>query len=159
MEASSRGEAAEVRTLLEDGADVNFASPVLGFTALMAAVYAGQEETARVLIAAGAEVNCETREGYSTCNDCPLTLAVKVQDPSIVALLLQAGARVDIRDSRGRTALMYAVSSGNPEIVRLLLSAGASPAARDHEGLTIFNWLALAPGNKAVIRHMLEELK
>jgi ankyrin repeat protein len=51
-----------------------------------------------------------------------------------VALLLDAGAPIDARDRRGRTALMIAAERGHAEIVELLLARGADRALADKDG-------------------------
>ena len=55
---------------------------------------------------------------------------------AVVELLLSRcrPASVDLRDSTGQTALMWAVFSGNADIVRLLLQARALTEVRDHAG-------------------------
>jgi len=52
----------------------------------------------------------------------------------LIAYLLDAGAHVDDRDDRGRTALMIAAEAGRAEIVELLLKRGADPSLRDKAG-------------------------
>ena len=52
----------------------------------------------------------------------------------VVKYLLDAGARLDDRDARGRTALMIAAEGGRAEIVALLLARGADPTLKDEGG-------------------------
>ena len=52
----------------------------------------------------------------------------------VVQYLLDAGARLDDRDARGRTALMIAAEGGRAEIVALLLARGADPSLKDEGG-------------------------
>ena len=52
----------------------------------------------------------------------------------VVQYLLDAGARLDDRDARGRTALMIAAEGGRAEIVALLLAGGADPSLKDEGG-------------------------
>src|ERR1700682_6223213 len=61
----------------------------------------------------------------------------KVQEAraiEVVAYLLDAGAHIDDRDARGRTALMIAAEGGHAEIANLLLARGADPALKDKAG-------------------------
>src|SRR5262245_42088974 len=41
--------------------------------------------------------------------------------------MLKAGAKINEKDSRGRTALMIASANGNFEIAKILIDAGANP--------------------------------
>ena len=52
----------------------------------------------------------------------------------VVTYLLDAGAHVDDRDARGRTALMIAAEGGRSEIATLLISRGADASLRDRGG-------------------------
>jgi ankyrin repeat protein len=52
----------------------------------------------------------------------------------VVAYLLDAGAHIDERDARGRTALMIAAEGGHAEIANLLLVRGADPSLKDNGG-------------------------
>ena len=51
-------------------------------------------------------------------------------------LLIERGAKFDIADNRGKTALMIAAERNHPEIVELLLKAGANPMSQDKQGKT-----------------------
>jgi uncharacterized protein len=52
----------------------------------------------------------------------------------LISYLLDAGAHIDDRDDRGRTALMIAAEAGRSEIVELLLKRGADPSLKDKAG-------------------------
>jgi ankyrin repeat protein len=52
----------------------------------------------------------------------------------VVSFLLDAGAHIDDRDARGRTALMIAAEGGHAEIADLLLARGADPSLADKAG-------------------------
>ena len=52
----------------------------------------------------------------------------------IVSYLLDAGAHIDDRDARGRTALMIAAEGSQAEIANLLLARGADPSLKDKAG-------------------------
>jgi ankyrin repeat protein len=69
----------------------------------------------------------------------PLFYAVSNSADSVVQLLLQRGAAVDVRCSAGMTPLMRARAAS---VVKLLLSAGADVAAVGASGLTVLHYLA-----------------
>jgi len=63
-------------------------------------------------------------------------LAALRGDSPTVELLLDAGARWDIRNRWQQDALMLAVFSRSDSVVSLLLAAGANPQAQDHQSLS-----------------------
>jgi uncharacterized protein len=60
--------------------------------------------------------------------------APEAQAVKVVSFLLDAGAHVDDRDARGRTALMIAAEGGHAEIADVLLARGADPSLKDKAG-------------------------
>ena len=58
----------------------------------------------------------------------------EAQAIKVVSYLLDAGAHIDDRDARGRTALMIAAEGGHAEIADLLLARGADPSLKDKAG-------------------------
>jgi ankyrin repeat protein len=58
----------------------------------------------------------------------------EAQAVRVVSYLLDAGAHIDDRDDRGRTALMIAAEGGHAEIADLLLAKGADPSVKDKAG-------------------------
>ena len=94
------------------------------------------------LLAAGADPNARiVRPRFGPLNitsgETPLHRAGHNKNPTVVEMLLAAGAEIEARDEYGETPLHRAAQwSGNPAVVELLLSAGADPNARDHNGDT-----------------------
>jgi uncharacterized protein len=60
--------------------------------------------------------------------------AAEAEAIKVVSFLIDAGAHVDDRDDRGRTALMIAAEGGHAEIANLLLARGADPSLKDKAG-------------------------
>jgi uncharacterized protein len=60
--------------------------------------------------------------------------APEAQAIKVVSFLLDAGAHIDDRDDRGRTALMIAAEGGHAEIANVLLARGADPSLKDKAG-------------------------
>jgi ankyrin repeat protein len=58
----------------------------------------------------------------------------EAQAIKVVSYLLEAGAHIDDRDNRGRTALMIAAEGGHAEIADLLLARGADKSLKDKAG-------------------------
>ncbi len=75
-------------------------------------------------------INMKDKNGIA-----PLHKAVAADQPEIVLLLLDKGAKVDIIDNDGRTPLHYAALMGNTKTVRSLLSKPQNINAKDKKGL------------------------
>ena len=70
--------------------------------------------------------------------------------------LLQQGANVDARDSRGRTPLHNASADGHLNIVKILLERGANIKAMDRDGFGAMQ-LAAEAGHEPATRFLLNE--
>jgi uncharacterized protein len=90
-----------------------------GNTALIFAARAGSLESARLLVAAGSDVN-----GLSAFGTSPAIMAIHGGNVELLSFLLQSGADVESSAS-GHTALHAAILRGSPEAVELLLDHGA----------------------------------
>jgi ankyrin repeat protein len=121
------------RLLMAKNANMNLAT-THGGTPLHYAAGHGDLAMVHALLAAGANVNAICRDSGET----PLTSACRDWAHSyIVAPLLSAGADVNARDKKGRTALHHAVDPLlNIPLVELLLEKGANPAQADKFGVT-----------------------
>lgn len=69
-------------------------------------------------------------------NVSPLGIAVFHGNREMVALLLDAGAKVNVHNFQGRTALITAASMGHHEIAVMLLEHGAEINATNDKGST-----------------------
>lgn len=142
MWAANRGHGEAVAALIEYGADIHARSLVRehyvksekeqdsndvykhwvqlgGNNPLMFAARSGELESARHLIAAGADVNAVNAFGTS-----PLILAVHSGNVDLIQLLIASGAKVDDIRS-GHSAIHAAVLRGNLAAVKALVDAGA----------------------------------
>jgi uncharacterized protein len=73
---------------------------------------------------------------------------------SLVASLLDRGARIDVANDRGGTALMHAATRGDSETLDLLLARGAAINARASNGWTAL-MLAGARGFEPIVERLL----
>ena len=71
--------------------------------------------------------------------------AEEMQAIKVVEYLLDAGAHIDDRDDRGRTALMIAAEGGHGQIANVLLARGADPALKDKTGKRAADLTVLSP--------------
>lgn len=121
------GDVDAVRSLLQEGADVN-ASQGDGMSALHWAARQGDVAMTAMLIRAGANVEAVTRIGHYT----PLHVASKEGHDAVVAILLEAGAEVNATTMpAGTTPLHLAAASGSVPAIEALLSKGADVNARE----------------------------
>jgi len=142
--AGAPGGAAAAQTPPEDDSEVVVAGLVGagggGLTPLVFAAREGDIESARKLIAAGANVNETTNYGWT-----PLLTAVNNRNYRLAVLLIENGADVNLANKGGWTPLYLATDNRNIEggdypvpkpdmdhleLIKLLLDKGADPNAR-----------------------------
>ena len=155
--AVKSGDAAAVRALLQQKADVN-AAEADGATALHWASYRDDLASADALLRAGANVNAANDLGATALwmasmngsvgmvrrlldgganpnakllsGETPVMVASRSGHAAVVQLLVDRKAGVNVRASRNQTALMWAVAQKHPEVVTILLANGADVKAR-----------------------------
>jgi ankyrin repeat protein len=96
----------------------------------------------------GADLKVRDRRGNT-----PLVYAAAFGSPEALALLLEAGAAVNYRNSFDATALIWAAA--NPAKVRLLLAHGADVNAKTRQGRTALMIAAACDGCSAIVRDLL----
>jgi ankyrin repeat protein len=109
----SVGDTALVKSLLDEGADINAKDG--GLTLLIKAATEGYLKTAKLLIDKGADINARTNEGGSALMAASIGGYTK-----IVELLVNAGANTKVKNNMGYTAEMYANEKGYTNIIQLL---------------------------------------
>src|SRR5882762_11387755 len=137
VEAARNQDQEQIRTLLNQRADVNARSGD-GSTALLWAAHWNALETAALLIRAGADANA--------ANDfrmTPLSEACTNGNAAFVDLLLKAGANPDTPIGTGETPLMTCARTGSADAVRMLLVHGADVNAKEPtQNQTALMWAA-----------------
>ena len=132
---------------------------------LVEACRAGNEETVRALLAAGADpngvdrmprhVSVSAETGVTATGWTPLMWAAHGGSVSIVRLLLRSGARVNASDTYGLTPLMAAAIGGHSEILSLLLEEGAD-LPHSVRGESALAWACFA-GRADAVRFLLSQ--
>lgn len=96
-------------------------------------------------------------------NETPLHYATKAshavplhQVLMTTSMLLAAGADVNVQNSRGKSALMFAAMRGSDELVRLLLDAGANVTIKCRFGQTALS-CAAEQGHGTTVELLLEK--
>src|SRR5690348_1480519 len=158
VDAAKNQDAAAVRSLIQQHADVN-APDVDGTTALIYAAHQNNLELVKALLAAGANAKAANRYQVTAlaeaCNlgnsemvaalvkagadpnatvgegETPLMTASRTGAVAGVKALLAAGAKVNATETyRGETALMWAVAENHSDVAKLLVAAGADVNAK-----------------------------
>ena len=104
-----------VQMIYDLGADINAVSEDRGYTAVMDAVWRGNEKITKYLISKGADLNTINKEGQNN-----LILAVGANRESLVKLLAENGADPDVKDQMGMSAYNYAVLFKKQKLVDIL---------------------------------------
>ncbi|MBE2213547.1 MAG: hypothetical protein IAE82_06725, partial [Opitutaceae bacterium] len=81
--------------------------------------------------------------------------AASASEPAALVAALDAGARPDVRDAKGRTALMLAAEAGSFACVRELLWAGADPGLKDRAGKTAHDYVGEPDDDNRPVRILL----
>lgn len=118
-----------VTLLLERGAIVE-SRAIDGTTAMHIAAEAENWIAFDFLIATGADINAWDLNGDTLLH----TRANKLRDTAIITKLLELGANLEARNSKGYTPLQAAALNGNKEMFFLLLEAGANIAVETPKG-------------------------
>jgi ankyrin repeat protein len=111
--------------------ELNYTVPRGGMTALLFAARSGDAESARLLVAAGADVNDALPDGASA-----LVVAAHSGHRQAAMALLDKGANPNA-SAVGYTALHAAVLRSDVELVRALLARGADPNAPITKGTPV----------------------
>jgi uncharacterized protein len=133
VEKCAVGTAAEVKQLIACDPEFARAEVAFGWTPLHAAAFAGNLETAKLLLAAGAEVNARAGNKFK---NSPLQVSLLTSQLEMARLLIARGADVNQKQEHGFTALQEAALAGSEPLLELLLGAGADVAARADDGRT-----------------------
>jgi ankyrin repeat protein len=120
LETAEEGDVQEVRSLIEEGADVN-ARDEDDFTPLHVAAEYGHTDVAALLIEWGADVNAQDDMGWT-----PLHKAAIWSRTEAAAVLLERGADVNVRDDEGCTPLRVSTIVGYTEVAELLRRHGGT---------------------------------
>jgi ankyrin repeat protein len=118
-----------LRALIAKGADVNRRSG--GLTPLLGATrdsWHGRAEAVLTLLSNGADAQLADTEGNTALHG-----AVLSGEPTVAAMLLDAGASINALNQAGASPLTIACRAANWPLARFLLERGAKPAPADGE--------------------------
>ncbi|SVA79717.1 uncharacterized protein METZ01_LOCUS132571 [marine metagenome] len=151
-DASMRNDAAQVRLLVANGAEVNAAHGD-GMTGLHWAAENGNSEIANILLESEADVEAVTRLGAYR----PLHLAARRGHTSVIQLLLDASADPEVESTTGSVRpLHFAAASGNAAAVQAMITHGVELNAKESMWGQTPLMFAAAAGRTEVIRLLLQ---
>jgi ankyrin repeat protein len=125
IEAAKNQDAASLRSLLKQKADVN-APDITGMTPLLWAAHNDDLDAVKLLLAAGANAKAANRYDITA-----LMEAANCGDGAMIEALVKAGADVNAAFGEGETPLMTASRTGSVAGVKAMLAAGANVNASD----------------------------
>lgn len=126
------------------------------------AILSGNLEVAKMLLAAGANLNIQNDKGLTPLMLVMGTFEAAQQDQakesvrSIVRFVLQSGANAEATDNKGKTALFYAVEQNDIPAIDLLLTAGADINHRNNAGETAI-FTPAKDGNIDMVKTLLQK--
>lgn len=130
LNAVTRDHSEVIALLLKNKADVNVKN-AFGFNALTSAVAAGNQETAALLLDAGAKIE-DGAHGMP-----PLQFAASAGKVDMIRFLVKRGANVNYGvKAGGQTALLYAIYGGHVDAVKALIELKADVNAKTKDGDT-----------------------
>lgn len=114
-----------IRRLIAAGAKVDAASGT-GATALMCSALNARTEVAQALLDAGANAKAADKDGNTSLHYC----AMLGRNPAIASLLIKAGADINAKDTKAKTALDLARERKHKAMMDALTAAGAKEAGK-----------------------------
>ncbi|MDR3458658.1 MAG: ankyrin repeat domain-containing protein [Verrucomicrobiae bacterium] len=108
-----------------------------GNTPLVYALDRRTSESARALLAAGANPDAIRYDGFPAI---VLVVAANTVDVELLKSFIKAGANVNATDRDGKAALHWAADKNRKDLVELLVQAGADVNLRTKSGLTPLNY-------------------
>jgi ankyrin repeat protein len=102
------------------------------------------------------ENNPELLETKTSEGKTPLIYASECKSSEIVRLLLNAGAKVNARDSYNHHALWYAIITNNYVITEMLLDARANFNHVDNKNISCFIYACASPERKDILHLLIQ---
>ncbi|KZL78184.1 NACHT and ankyrin domain protein [Colletotrichum tofieldiae] len=145
--AAMGGDKTIVRTLLEEGLDVDVPCAA-DRTPLLYAAEHGQDSAALLLIEKGALLESRNSLGWT-----PLFYAAMMGGESVVRVLIGEGANVNTASDSLMTPIYVAAAQGRETVVKILYDSGASIDQEEKDGETPLHRAALN-GELAVVKFL-----
>ena len=153
VKLAGKGDVDGVRSLLDQGVNVNAKDSALGCTALVYAAQWDKPDVVRLLLARGADINM-IGDGYT-----PLTMAASLGKTDIVRILIDKGADVNKADESGKITMgdEMVVSGRTAMLAASDALEKGMPAGMDESGNVIYD--PLTPKEKEAYTAIVQMLK
>ena len=142
IRAAIQNDLPRVLQLVQLGAPIHLVVPGCLWAALEWACSFGRKAIASALLDGKFE-GCGAELDRANLGCTPLSIACKVGYEGVASLLLDRGAKQELRPEHGYTALFYAVGAGHSRVITLLSTAPGFAAALQttgYHGLTPLAW-------------------
>jgi uncharacterized protein len=146
-DTARKGTVAEAKALIAANPKLVLETNKDGFTALVLAIYRGNNEVAKILIDKGSDINSHSDMGT------PLMAAIVKGNNEMAKVLIDKKANLNLADANGVTALIYAIQFQNAEAIEMLLKNKADKSHKDKQGKTAFEYAAFS-GNETIINQL-----
>src|SRR2546423_1161103 len=138
------GKANLVRTLLDEGADIE-TKDSQGTTPLIKAAQVSRKEEIKILLWKKANINATNNKA-----ETPLIAAIKARSDEIAILLMRSGADIECKDQDGGTPLFIAAKMGLLGVIAEMVERGVVTEVGYSKGLTPVE-IAQRNGHTAVV--------
>jgi len=152
--AACQGDLNKVKTLIDDGTDVNVKDE-FGVSLLHWAAAADSPEVAEFLIAKGADVNAKSRlDANAKSRPYDRAPLMGAHTLPVIELLISKGADVNAQQADGWTKLHVASINGDKDTVEFLIRNGADANIKINAGIPPL-WYAVCMGRHDVIEPLI----
>ncbi|WP_445710213.1 ankyrin repeat domain-containing protein [Flavobacterium sp.] len=138
------GTVIQIEELIEKDPKSVFRVNENGFSALVLATYKGNNDVAKLLIEKGSDINGNSQMGT------PLMAAIVKGNNEIAKILIEKKADLDLMDSNGTTALLYAVQFKNHELVSIIVKTGVDIDYKDKNNKSAIDYALLLDDDKLI---------
>ena len=133
-EACAAGETDRAQEMLKSDPALLDTRSADGYPPLGLAIFFGNRDLAKFLIAHGADVNAAADNAQRVA---PVHAASAVCDHELLTMLLDRGADANARQQMDYTPLHTAASRGDVVMAKLLLDRGADPHVKGSDGMSV----------------------
>lgn len=145
FDVARKGTLAEIKAIYDQSPELINTANEGKSTPLLLACYRGNQDVA--LFLSDKVNNIDYNSGMGT----PLMAAVMSGNLVILEKLIALHANVNLADTQGKTALIYAAFFNKNDVVKVLLKAGANTKLKDSDGKTALDFANFNKNTELII--------